>query len=67
MDRIKQFSQNEKSHGNSNTRSDNIQSGHWVEFGIERCSMLVIKISKRHLTEGMELPNRLEKRKPINT
>ena len=28
-----------------------------MEFGIEKCSMLVIKISKRHPTGGLELPN----------
>ena len=28
-----------------------------MEFGIEKCSMLVMKRGKRHLTDGMELPN----------
>ena len=28
-----------------------------VEFGIEKCAMLVMKSSKRHLTDGMELSN----------
>ena len=28
-----------------------------MEFGIEKCIMLVMKSSKRHLTGGMELPN----------
>ena len=28
-----------------------------MEFGIEKCAMLVMKSSKRHMTEGMELPN----------
>ena len=28
-----------------------------MEFGIEKCSMLVMKSGKRHLTGGMELPN----------
>ena len=28
-----------------------------MEFGIEKCAMLVMKSSKRHLTDGMELPN----------
>ena len=36
-----------------------------MEFGIEKCSMLGIKSDKRHLTDGMELPNQ-EKRKPTN-
>ena len=29
-----------------------------MEFCIEKCSMLVIKSGKRHLTDGMELPNK---------
>ena len=28
-----------------------------MEFGIEKCAMLVMKSDKRHLTDGMELPN----------
>ena len=28
-----------------------------MEFGIEKCAMLVIKSGKRHITDGMELPN----------
>ena len=28
-----------------------------MEFGIEKCAMLVMKSSKRHMTDGMELPN----------
>ena len=28
-----------------------------MEFGIEKCAMLVIERGKRHLTDGMELPN----------
>ena len=28
-----------------------------VEFGIVKCAMLVMKSGKRHLTDGMELPN----------
>ena len=28
-----------------------------MEFGIEKCAMLVMKSGKRHLTYGMELPN----------
>ena len=29
-----------------------------IEFGIEKCAMLVIKSGKRQLTDGMELPNK---------
>ena len=28
-----------------------------IEFGIEKCTMLVMKSSKRHLTDRMESPN----------
>ena len=28
-----------------------------MEFGIEKCAMLMMKSGKRHLTGGMELPN----------
>ena len=28
-----------------------------MEFGIEKCVMLVMKSGKRQLTDGMELPN----------
>ena len=28
-----------------------------IEFSIEKCAVLVMKSSKRYLTDGMELPN----------
>ena len=28
-----------------------------MDFGIEKCAMLVVKSGKRHLTDGIELPN----------
>ena len=28
-----------------------------IEFGIEKCAMLVMKSGKQHLTDGIELPN----------
>ena len=31
-----------------------------MEFGIEKCAMLVMKSGKRHMTDGMELPNQNE-------
>ena len=39
-----------------------------MEFGIEKCAMLIMKNRKRQITQGIELPNletskRLEKRK----
>ena len=35
-----------------------------MEFGIEKCSMLVMKSGKRHLNDGMELPNQDKIRMP---
>ena len=32
-----------------------------MEFGIEKCAMLVMKSGKRHLTDGMERPNSMLK------
>ena len=29
-----------------------------MEFGIEKCTLLVMKSGKRHLTDGIELPNK---------
>ena len=29
-----------------------------MEFGIEKCALLVMKSGKRHLTDGIELPNK---------
>ena len=30
-----------------------------MEFGIEKCAMLVMESGKRHMTEGVELLNKL--------
>ena len=30
-----------------------------MEFGREKCAMLVIKSGKRHITEGAKLPNQV--------
>ena len=43
-----------------------------TEFGREKCATIVMKSGKRHLTDGMELPNqdkikRSQKMKPTNT
>ena len=40
-----------------------------MEFGIEKCAILIMKSGKRHMTDGMELTNqdkRSEKRKHTN-
>ena len=53
MDFIKLFAKI----GNSNTRTENIQSKHRNGFGIEKCAMLVLKSGQRYMTKGMELLN----------
>ena len=58
MDDIKLFAKNEKEletliHA-VRIYSQNIR----MEFGIEKCAMLVMKSGKRHMTDGIELPNR---------
>ena len=35
-----------------------------MEFSIEKCAMLVMKSGKRHMTDGMELPNHERIRTP---
>ena len=30
-----------------------------MEFGIEKCTMLVMESGKRHMTEGVEQPNQV--------
>ena len=57
MDDIKLFAKNEKEletliHAVRIYRQDI-----GMEFGIEKCAMLVMKSGKRHMTDGMELPN----------
>ena len=65
MDDIKLFTRNEKEletliHA-VRIYSQDIE----MEFGIEICAILVMKSGKRHLTDGIELPNqdRLERSK----
>ena len=51
MDNIKLFARNEK-------ESNRIYSQDiGMEFGIEKCAMLVMKSGKQHLTDGMEQSN----------
>ena len=35
-----------------------------MEFGLEKCAMLVMKSGKRHLTDEMEQPNQDKNRTP---
>ena len=56
MDDIKLFAKNKKELETliHSVRIYNQDRG--MEFGIEKCAMLVMKSGKRHLTDGMELP-----------
>ena len=51
MDDIKLFAKNEKE------LETLIHARRRDEFGIEKCALLIMKNGKRHLTDGMELPN----------
>ena len=57
MDEIKLFAKNEKEQ-ETLIHGDPIYSQDiGMEFGIEKCAMLVMKSGKRHMTDGMELAN----------
>ena len=57
MDDIKQFAKNEKELGTLIHAVRIYSQDIVMEFGMEKCAVLVIKSGKRHLTDGMELPN----------
>ena len=58
MDDVKLFAKNEKKKLETLIHAVKINSpDRGIEFGIEKFAMLVMKSGKRHLTEGMELPN----------
>ena len=57
MDDMKLFAKNEKE---LETLIHTVRMYSWdigMEFGIEKCAMLVMKSGKRQLTDAMELPN----------
>ena len=58
MDDIKLFTKNEKELETliHTIRINSQDIG--MEFGIEKCALLVMKSGKRHLTDGIELPNK---------
>ena len=58
MDDIKLFAKNEKELESLIHAVRICSQDIGMEFGIEKCAMLVIKSGKRHMTDGMELPNR---------
>ena len=59
MDDIKLFAKNEKELETVRIYSQYIG----IEFGIEKCAMILMKSGKQHLTDGLELPNQDKIRK----
>ena len=58
MKNSKRVNNNNNNNNNNNGDSNkNIQSGYWIEFGTEKCSMRIMRSGKRQITEGMELPD----------
>ena len=57
MDNIKLFTKNEKDLETLIHAVRIYSQDIGMEFGIEKCAMLEMKSGKRHLTDGMELPN----------
>ena len=57
MDDIKLFAKNEKELETLIHAVRMYSQGIGMEFGIEKCAMLVMKSGKWHMTDGMELPN----------
>ena len=57
MDDIKLFAKNEKELETLINAVRIYSQDMGMEFGIEKCTMLEMKNSKRHLMDGMELPN----------
>ena len=58
MDDIKPFEKNEKELETLIYTVRIYSQDIGMEFGIEKCAMLVMKSGKRHLTDGIELPNK---------
>ena len=57
IDNIKLFSKNEKELETLINAVRIYSQDIGMEFGIEKCAMPEMKSSKRHLTDGIELPN----------
>ena len=58
MDDIKLFAKNEKELETLIHTVRKYSRDIGMEFGIEKCAMLIMKSGKRHLTDGIELPNK---------
>ena len=57
MDDIKLFAKNEKELKTLIQALGIYSEDIGMEFGIEKCAMLIMKSGKRQMTEGLELPN----------
>ena len=57
MDNIKLFAKNEKELETLIHTVRIYSQDIGIEFGIEKCALLVMKSGKRHMTDGIELPN----------
>ena len=57
MDDIKIFAKNEKQLEARIYTVKKYSQDIGIEFDIEKCALLVMKSGKRHLTDGIELPN----------
>ena len=57
MNDIKLFAENQKELESLKQAKRKYSQDIGMNFGIEKCTMLIIKSRKRHMTEGMELPN----------
>ena len=57
MDDIKLFAKNEKELETLIHTVRIYSQDIGMKFGIEKCAMLVMKTGKRHITNGMKLPN----------
>ena len=57
MDEIKLFAKNEKEFETLIHTVRIYSQDIGMEFGIEKCTLLVMKRGRRHLTDGIELPN----------
>ena len=63
MDDIKLFAKNEKELETLIHTVRMYSQDIGMKFGIEKCALLVMKSGKRHLTDGIELPNQDKIRK----
>ena len=62
MDDVKLFAKNEKEQETLIHTIRIYSQGIGMEFGIEKCALLVMKSGKRHKTDGIELPDQVKMR-----